>query len=205
MFYHIKTSLITREHLANSLLEMHGSLVMLERECLELNKQYMETGENLSHPTWQTLSSLHRTLIHGYPDFILTSQHFLTSSKQQRLVEGYEIPARLWRYGIHPFLELLRHRLAESLDYMVDFIYHAYSIITLLLCRESMFAEVWMEYLGDLGLYRMVVENDRRDKEIWAGISRDWYKKYAEQCLGNGRIQHRLAALACPDSLKQLF
>ena len=73
------------------------------------------------------------------------------------------------------------------------------------IATPSRFAEAWTEYLGDLGLYRMVVENDRRDKEIWAGMSRDWYKKSADQCLGNGRIQHRLAALACPDGLKQLF
>ena len=205
MFHQPKTNPITKEHLTNALLEMHGSLVMVEKGCLGLNKQYMETGEKLSHPTWQALSSLHRTLLHGHRDFILTSQHFSTSSRRKRLVEGYAIPTRLWRYGIHLFLELLRHRLPESLDYMVDFIYHAYSIITLLLRRDSMFAETWTEYLGDLGLYRMVVENDRRDKQVWAGVSRDWYKKCADRSPGNGRIQHRLAALACPDGLKQLF
>ena len=42
------------------------------------------------------------------------------------------MPARLWQFGIHNILEVLRYRLPESLDYMLAFIYTAYSMMTLL-------------------------------------------------------------------------
>ncbi|KZL73622.1 TPR-like protein [Colletotrichum tofieldiae] len=35
------------------------------------------------------------------------------------------MPARMWRHGIHSFLELLRHRLPASLEHMLAFIYLA--------------------------------------------------------------------------------
>jgi hypothetical protein len=41
------------------------------------------------------------------------------------------MPARMWRHGIHSFLEPLRHRLPASLDHMLAFIYFAYTMIAL--------------------------------------------------------------------------
>lgn len=32
------------------------------------------------------------------------------------------MPARMWRHGIHSFLELLRHRLSGSLEHMLTFV-----------------------------------------------------------------------------------
>ena len=37
--------------------------------------------------------------------------------------------ARMWRYGIHSFLELLRYRLPDSLEHMLAFIYYAYFMV----------------------------------------------------------------------------
>jgi hypothetical protein len=42
------------------------------------------------------------------------------------------MPARMWKHGIHSFLEVLRRRLPESLDYMLAFIYLAYQMMALL-------------------------------------------------------------------------
>lgn len=44
------------------------------------------------------------------------------------------MPAQMWRHGIHGLIELLdRHRLPDSLERMLSFIYLAYSIMALLL------------------------------------------------------------------------
>ena len=80
-----------------------------------------------------------------------------------RLAVRYEMAARLWRHGIHSFLELLRNRLPASLDYMLAFIYLAYSMMTLLLETVSAFEDTWIECLGDLGRYRMAIEEDNRE------------------------------------------
>lgn len=76
----------------------------------------------------------------------------------ERLAEKYAIPARMWRYGIHSFLELLRQKLPNSLEYILDFIYIAYSMMTLLLESVTTFCKTWIECLGDLARYRMAVE-----------------------------------------------
>lgn len=89
------------------------------------------------------------------------------------------MPARMWRYGIHSFLELLRRRLSDSLDHMLSFIYLAYHTMALLYeavpAMEDTMEDTWIECLGDLGRYRMAIEDDDiRDREVWTNVTRNW-------------------------------
>ena len=116
------------------------------------------------------------------------------------------MPARMWRHGIHSFLELLRHRLPHSLDHMLAFVYLAYSMMALLMESVPSFEETWIECLGDLARYRMAIEEaDLRDREVWSGVARMWYNKAADKSPNVGRIQHHLAVLARPNIVQQLF
>jgi hypothetical protein len=116
------------------------------------------------------------------------------------------MPARMWRHGIHSFLELLRHRLPDSLDHMLAFVYLSYSMVALLKESVPSFEETWIECLGDLARYRMAIEEaDLRDREVWAGVSRMWYNQAADRSPNVGRIQHHLAVLARPNVVQQLF
>ena len=54
------------------------------------------------------------TLLHEHHDFFLASQHPSASSALSKLAAKYSMPARVWRHGIHAFLEVLRHRLPDS-------------------------------------------------------------------------------------------
>ena len=115
------------------------------------------------------------------------------------------MPARLWQFGIHNFLEVLRYRLSEYFDYMLAFIYTAYSVMTLLYETMPAFADTWVEYLGDLGRYRMAVEdNDRRDRETWSNVSQYWYKKATNKNPHIGRLAHYLTILSKPFTIEQL-
>ena len=73
------------------------------------------------------------------------------------LATKYSMPARLWRHGIHALLEVLQHRLPESLEYMLAFIYIAYSIIALLYETAAEFQNTWIECLG-----RIIFVSDKR-------------------------------------------
>jgi hypothetical protein len=87
----------------------------------------------------------------------------------------------MWRHGIHGFLELSRHRLLNSLDQMLVFVYLAYSMMALLMESVLSFEETWIECLGDLARYRMAIEEaDLPDREVWSGIARMWYNKAAD-------------------------
>lgn len=68
------------------------------------------------------------------------------------------------------------------------------------------FQDTWIECLGDLGRYRMAVEDDDiRDRDVWASTSRLWYSKAADKTPEVGRLHHHLAILARPNILYQLF
>ncbi|KAJ5461631.1 DNA/RNA-binding domainE.t1.c1-type [Penicillium daleae] len=206
MFRQPQTNPITEEQLINEVRMIYSGLVMVERKCIEVDKEQTESKAQLSDTQWQAMISLHRTLLYEHHDFFLASQHPSASLVLQSLAGKYAMPARMWRYGIHSFLELLRQKLPDSLEYMLNFIYLAYSMMTLLLESVIVFRETWIECLGDLARYRMAVEeSDMRDREVWAGVSRYWYNQDADSSPDVGRIQHHLAVLARPDVLQQLF
>ncbi|CAG1960126.1 unnamed protein product [Fusarium graminearum] len=115
------------------------------------------------------------------------------------------MPARMWRHRIHSFLELLRHRLPSSLEHMLSFLYLGYSMMARLYETVPGFEDTWIECLGDLGRYRMAIEDDDvRDREVWAGVSSHWYK-VPDTAPNTGRLYHHLAILARPNALQQRF
>ena len=192
---------------------VYAGLVMVEAKCIEVdNKQATLASADpgvqpkLNNEQWQALIALHRTLLHEHHDFFLASQHPSASPALRRLASKYAMPARMWRHGIHSFLELLRHRLPASLDHMLAFIYLAYSMMALLYETVPAFEDTWIECLGDLGRYRMAIEDDDiRDREVWTGVARHWYSKASDKAPTTGRLYHHLAILARPNALQQLF
>ncbi|KAK2020811.1 hypothetical protein LX32DRAFT_668998 [Colletotrichum zoysiae] len=68
------------------------------------------------------------------------------------------------------------------------------------------FEDTWIECLGDLGRYRMAIEDDDlKDREVWTSVSRHWYSKASDKAPATGRLYHHLAILARPNGLQQLF
>ncbi|KAM3067121.1 hypothetical protein ACMFMG_011676 [Clarireedia jacksonii] len=208
-----ETRPISQEQLVAEVKGIYAGLVMVEAKCIEVdNKQAgLIQGDSSSQPKlnneqWQALIALHRTLLHEHHDFFLASQHPSASQTLRRLASKYAMPAQLWRHGIHSFLELLRHRLPASLDHMLAFIYLAYSMIALLYETVPAFEDTWIECLGDLGRYRMAIEDDDiRDREVWTGVARHWYSKASNKAPTTGRLYHHLAILARPNALQQLY
>ncbi|KAM3067144.1 hypothetical protein ACMFMG_011698 [Clarireedia jacksonii] len=61
---------------------------------------------------------------------------------------------------------------------MLAFIYLAYSMMALLYETVPAFEDTWIECLGDLGRYRMAIEDDDiRDREVWTGVAHHWYSR----------------------------
>ncbi|KAK8072160.1 hypothetical protein PG996_005508 [Apiospora saccharicola] len=203
----LKTRPIDHLQLVAEVKGIYAGLVMVESKCIEVdNAQKTQTDAKLNNEQWQALIALHRTLLHEHHDFFLASQHPTASSSLRRLGAKYYMPGRMWKHGIHAFLELLRHRLPASLEHMLTFIYLAYSMMALLYETVPAFEATWMECLGDLGRYRMAIEDDDlRDREVWTSVSRRWYSKASDVVSGTGRLYHHLAILARPNALQQLF
>ncbi|KAK4946250.1 hypothetical protein LTR10_014762 [Elasticomyces elasticus] len=201
-----ETRPISQEQLVNEVKGIYAGLVMVEKKCVEICQQQSQTTNKLTNEQWQALIALHRTLLHEHHDFFLASQHPTASPALRRLPTKYAMPARMWRHGIHSFLELLRHRLPYSLEHMLSFVYLAYQMMGLLMESVHAYHETWIECLGDLARYRMAIEEaDMRDRENWSGVARMWYNKAADRSPTTGRIQHHLAVLARPNVVRQLF
>jgi hypothetical protein len=205
-----ETRPISQEQLVAEVKGIYAGLVMVESKCIEVdnaqNAQTDPAANKLSPEQWQALIALHRTLLHEHHDFFLASQHPSASPALKRLASKYAMPARMWRHGIHAFLELLRFRLPASLEHMMTFIYLSYSMMALLCETVPAFEDTWIECLGDLGRYRMAIEDEEpRDREIWTNVSKYWYTKAADKAPTTGRLYHHLAILARPQAIQQLF
>ncbi len=147
---------ISHEQLVVEVKGIYAGLVMVEAKCIDIDERQSTAAQekdptkriNLKNDQWQSLIALHKQLLHEHHDFFLASQHPSASPALSRLAAKYSMPARMWRHGIHAFLEVLRHRLPESLEHMLAFIYIAYSMMALLYETVSTFEDTWIECLG---------------------------------------------------------
>lgn len=103
----------TTEQLVNEVCKIYSGLVIVEKKCIKMDKQHTESPNKPSDHEWQTLISLHQTLLHKHHKFFLASQHPSASLALKRSPEKNNMPARMWRHGIHSFLDLLHHQLPE--------------------------------------------------------------------------------------------
>ena len=197
---------ISHEQLAAEVKGIYTGLVMVEGKCISVDSMQMSPGQRFTSEHWQALVALHRTLLHEHHDFLLASQHPSANSALRKLAAKYSMPGRMWKHGIHSFLELMRRYLPESREYMIAFILLAYQMMALLYETVPAFEQTWIECLGDLGRYRMAVEDDDyRDRETWGGVARSWYSKASDEHPEIGRLYHHLAILAGPNALQKLF
>ncbi|KAF5988529.1 hypothetical protein FBULB1_1404 [Fusarium bulbicola] len=199
---------IPREWLVAEAKGIYAGLVTVETKCIEVDHAQLSNTDLNSHlddEQWQILIELHRTLLHEHHDFFLVIQHPSATPDMRKVASQYSMPGRLWRHGIHSFLELLRQRLPDSLEHMLTFLHLAYGMMTLLHETVLDFQDTWTECLGDLSRYRMGIEDqDITEREIWRGVSRRWYSMASDKSPTTGRLYHHHAILARPNTLQQL-
>jgi hypothetical protein len=200
-----KFSPISQEQLAAEVKGIYAGLVMVEAKCINIDSQKAShPEERLSTEQWQALVALHRTLLYEHHDFLMATQHPSANPALLGLATKYSMPARMWKHGIHAFLEVLRHRRPESQEYMLAFIYLAYQMMSLLLETVPNFTDTWIECLGDLARYRMAIEEDREIHTIWGGVAGRWYAMAADRHPVVGRLYHHSGILERP-SLRKFY
>lgn len=208
-----ETRPISHDQLVIEVKGIYAGLVLVEAKCIEVDEKQTALAQEkdpaqrrpIKDEQWQSLIALHRQLLNEHHDFFLASQHPSATPNLRKLAAKYSMPARMWRHGIHAFLEVLRHRLPDSLEHMLAFIYIAYSMMALLYETVPTCEDTWIECLGDLGRYRMAIEDDKpRDREVWSGVAWYWYSKASDRNPTVGRLYHHLAILARPFTLEQL-
>ena len=181
----LKSRPLSQAQLYAELNGVYAGLWMVEKKCFEVDKKHVEVDEERrldpqSHPKltdmqWQALIELHQTLIFEHHDFFLISRHPAASEYLFTLASELKMAPRMWYYGIHDFLELLRENLLESRDTFLSFFPLAYSLVALLYETAPEFDKIWTECLYTLADYRTAIEDaGTRDREIWEAIARRW-------------------------------
>jgi hypothetical protein len=66
--------------------------------------QAADPDSKLGPEQWQALITLHRTLLCEHYDFFVATQYPLPTDMISGLAQKYDMPARMWRHGIHGFL-----------------------------------------------------------------------------------------------------
>ena len=200
-----ESSPISQDQLAAEVKGIYGGLVMVEAKCINIDAaQAADPGSSLGPGQWQALIALHRTLLYEHHDFLMATQHPSATPALRGLAQKYSMPARMWRHGIHAFLEVLRHRRPHSQDYMVAFVYLAYQMMALLFETVPFFSDTWIECLGDLARYRMAIEEDKEVHAIWGGVAARWYNIASDRHPSIGRLYHHVGILERP-GLRKLF
>ena len=180
-----QTREITQDQLVVEVRGIYAGLVMVEAKYIDVDERQAATAfdneaTQRTRPTdeqWKSPINLHKVLLHEHHDFFLASQHPSASLQLKKLSAMYKTPQQMWCYCIGTFLESFHHQLSDSLEHMHALISSAYSMTTLLFENVPMSEDTWIECLGDLGRYRMALEDDEsHDKETFGSISRYWYQ-----------------------------
>ncbi|KAK4561660.1 hypothetical protein LTR86_004339 [Recurvomyces mirabilis] len=197
------SSVISEDQLTAEIKGIYAGLVIVEAKCINIDSaQASDLSMVLDASQWQALIALHRTLLYEHHDFMMATQHPSATPALRALPIKYSMPARMWKHGIHAFLEVLRHRRPDSQDYMMSFIYLAYQMTTLLYETIPIFLDTWIECLGDLARYRMAIEEEREPHAQWGSVAASWYLKASDRHPQVGRLYHHLAILERPSLRK---
>jgi hypothetical protein len=103
---------------------VYAALVKLERECIFIQESQSESNAELSGSQWQKHILLHEDLLNRHFDILfvfLKSQHPSASLLLKEFGDKNFMPARMWRHGIHTFLEVLRQKYPETVEYILRF------------------------------------------------------------------------------------
>ncbi|KAK4552386.1 hypothetical protein LTR86_010400 [Recurvomyces mirabilis] len=200
------SSVISEDQLTAEIKGIYAGLVIVEAKCINMdNARASDLAMVLDASQWQALIALHRTLLYEHHDFMMAKQHPSATPALRGLPVKYSMPARMWKHGIHAFLEVLRHRRPDSQDYMMSFIYLAYQMTTLLYETVPIFLDTWIECLGDLARYRMAIEEERERHAQWGAVAASWYLKASDRHPQVGRLYHHLAILERPSLRKVAY
>lgn len=181
---------VSQEQLHAEVVSIYAGIERIESKCIRADSVQVDPRRQspcgqrivLAPAHWRALVGLHRALLYEHHDFFLASYHPSASPAIRHRSIEWSMPARMWKYGIHSLLELLRQCLPESLEYLLSFTFGAYQIITFLYEAVPSFEDTWIQYLIEIAYYRVeVAGEDRQDRETWATIARFWRRKAADK------------------------
>ncbi|KZT26039.1 hypothetical protein NEOLEDRAFT_1155924 [Neolentinus lepideus HHB14362 ss-1] len=121
-----------------------------------------EKEDEAEQEKWRKIVQDHKALVEMMHNRLEISLAPSVPTSLRNIPQKYNIIIRLWTHGFHKLLENLRRSSWDSsvaFEHLQEFIYYAYTFYTGLLEETTLDAHrlSWLEALGDLARYRMVV------------------------------------------------
>lgn len=86
-----------------------------------------------------------------------------------------EVLPKLWSDAIHPLLTLLTDKgCCDSKEHMLTFIHFAYLQVASLYQVAPALRKICIRILADIAQYRMDIEVDQEERNVWNDIRRYW-------------------------------
>lgn len=159
------SSRISAEQLAAEIRAIVASVFTIEdeaRKCIE-DDEKTDPAIEMNNDQLKTLAELHCTLLREYYDFYLATHGPSANPGARTLFAKFQLPARICRYGILDFVELLKRRLPDSRDHMLTFICQAYQTMALFYETAPAYEITWIQCLGFLSYSRSTIAGDVQD------------------------------------------
>lgn len=150
-----------------------------DREATSSLRMGRLSDGSIDHEFWLRLTQMHKKLADLHNLLLELALRPELPTSHQSTAHEYCLPSRLWQTAFRLHLERLRFslpypagkpidgRVTESeeqaqsamMDHLTDFIYYAYGFYSSLLENDAFrtFRSAWLENLGDVARYRMVV------------------------------------------------
>ncbi|OJD20260.1 hypothetical protein ACJ73_08407 [Blastomyces percursus] len=175
---------LTYEELKSDVAEVCNIIYETELRCL-VEGVRMAHIPKLNEEQWKDLVECHRALLSHHCNLFMTTQHPAGDENFFTIPARHQTPSRLLDRGIYILLKFMEARRPDSHEYMVHFIYDAYSLMTVLIEVVPWFKYMWFECLGDLASYMMCLqERDSVEHRDWKSISSQWYHKAVDESPG---------------------
>ncbi|KAG5292959.1 hypothetical protein I7I48_05201 [Histoplasma ohiense] len=185
--------------------KLHEAISGIELTCA-VEAAKIQALEKLTAQQWSNLIMCHQRLIHHHHDLYVCTQYPTTWGDLFKLPVAHKMPPRMLHHGIYAFLEVMKSRLPESRNYMIQFLQHVYDLIQVLVESAPRFKNMWLECLGDLAAYRMSLESTFSEERITrAKQSTNWYYAAADENYGKGSLYHRLGNLVANNLGRKFF
>lgn len=118
---------ISQEQLAAEVKSIYADLIIVESKGLGRYKMVdglamCEDSPGFNHYQWRALMALHKTLLHEHHDFYLATLHPSAPPALRQLAEKHGMPARMWKKGIQPILDIFRSDPKGSASHIQDFL-----------------------------------------------------------------------------------
>lgn len=197
-------NLASLENLVNEIQKTYFDITGLEDKCEKLTESLQSQSDDVCRrdfEDWNILYSNQSTLLQKYYDFLFLTNHPYGNSATKSLIKKYKIPLRMWNKGIFKFLDLLRNYRAHTHDLIAKFTLDCFSLLTMLTEPPYESRNMWLEALGDISRFSMILGPSTAD---WKKVAQFWYQKAMIRSPGVGRLYHH-SAVVCTHKLDSLF